>query len=102
MVEKVNSFNITVLWIHHLMAVQDYGVVMQNLLHLHLNLTAWEVEHMLLLNWRQPGADIQTKIEMMIITRDKGTLVMLLCLLKIFTGNKLKTLQTTTPGFTAS
>lgn len=75
MVEKVNSFNITVLWVHHLMALQEYGLVMQNLLHLHLNLTAWQVEHMLCLNGRQPGADIQTKIEMMIIMRDKSTLV---------------------------
>ena len=99
MVEKVNSFNITVLWIHHLMPLQEYGLVMQNLLHLHLNLTAWQVEHMLCLNGRQPGADKQTKIEIMIITRDKSTMVILLFLLKIFTVDKLKTLQTMTPGF---
>jgi hypothetical protein len=99
MVEKVNSFIITVLWIHHLMALQEYGVVMQNLLHLHLNLTAWQVEHMLCLNGLQPGANIHTKIEMMTIMRDKSTLVMLLCLLKIFIGDKLKTLQKMTPSF---
>jgi hypothetical protein len=96
---KLNCFNITVLWIHHLTALQEHGVVMQNLLHLHLNLTAWQVEHMLCLNGRQPGANIQIKIEMM-ITGDKSTPVMLLHLLKIFTGDKLKTLQTMTPGFT--
>jgi hypothetical protein len=99
MVEKVNSFNITVLWIHHLTALQEYGVAMQNLLHLHLNLTASQVEHMLCLNGRQPGANIHTKIEIMTIKRDKSTLVILLCLLKIFTGDKLKTLQTVTPSF---
>jgi hypothetical protein len=98
MVEKVNSFNITVLWIHNLMALQEHGVVMQNLLHLYLNLTALPFEHMLCLNGRQPGANIHMKIAMM-ITRNKSTLVMLLCLLKIFTGNKLKTLQTMTPSF---
>lgn len=62
MAEKVNSLNITVLWIHHLMALQEYEVVMQNLLHLHLNLSAWQVEHMLCLNGRQPGANIHIKI----------------------------------------
>jgi hypothetical protein len=101
MVEKVNSFNITVLWIHHLMALQEHGVAMKKLLYLHLNLTAWQVEHMLCLNGRQPGANIHIKTEMMIITRYKSTLVMLLCLLKIFTGDKLKTLQTMIPSFVA-
>jgi len=99
MVEKVNSSNITVLWIHYLTALQEYGLAMQNLLHLHLNLTASQVEHMLCLNGRQPGANIHIKIETMIIMRDKSTLVMLLCLLKISTGDKLKTLQTMTQSF---
>jgi hypothetical protein len=99
MVEKVNSFNITVPLIHHLMALQEYGLATQDLLHLHLNLTAWQVEHTLCLNGRQPGANIHMNIAMMIITRDKSTLVMLLCLLKIFTADELKTLQTMTPSF---
>jgi hypothetical protein len=39
------------------------------------------------------------KIAMMIIMRDKSNLVVLLCLMKIFTGNKLKTLHRMTPSF---
>jgi hypothetical protein len=99
MVERINSINITVLWIHHLSAWQEYGVAMKKLLHHHLNLTAWQVEHMLCLNGRQPRASIHIKIAIL-ITRDKSTMVMLLCLLNMITGDKLKT--TMNPTFIVS
>lgn len=91
LVERINSFNITVLWIHHLMEWQEYGLATQDLLHHHLNLTAWQVERMLCLSERQPGASIHIKIAMMMIIRDKSTMVMLLCLLNMITGDKLET-----------
>jgi hypothetical protein len=100
MVERINSINITVLWIHHLLARQEYGVAMKKLLHHHLNLTAWQAEHTLCLNGRQPRASIHIKIAMMITMRDKSTMVMLLCLLNMITGDKLRT--TMNPTFIVS